>query len=155
MLLLGGASKSLSACLSAAVAAASGATRSAAPPAAAEEAAGDLVSSAAARAAAPPTNFSPPGSPDCPPAAAIAPFGPTYALCGQAPAAFAVPPPQQVELVAALAPTDLADCMVGQLATSVQVVLDAAASGESAAARATAARLQMVGVDRVGLAAAP
>jgi len=60
-----------------------------------------------------------------------------------------------VELVAALAPRDLADWMVRQVATSAQVVLDAAGSEDSAAARATAAGLQKVDLDRVSLAAAP
>jgi len=58
-------------------------------------------------------------------------------------------------LVAALAPRDLADWMVRQVATSAQVVLDAAGSWDSAAAGATAAGLQRVDLDRVGLAAAP
>jgi len=152
---LGGASKSPSARRSAAAAAASGAARSAAPPAAAEEAAGDLLSSAAAPAAGPPTNCSPPGSTDCPPAAAIAQSGPRCALCGQALAAPALPPRPPVELVAALAPRDLADWLVRQVATSTQMVLDAAGSGDSAAAPATAAGLRREDLDGVGLAAAP
>jgi len=45
--------------------------------------------------------------------------------------------------------------MVRQVTTSAQVVLDAAGSGDSAAARAMAAGLQRVDLDRVGLAAAP
>jgi len=44
-----------------------------------------------------------------------------------------------VELVAALAPRDLADWMFRQVATSAQVVLDVAGLGDSAAAGATAA----------------
>jgi len=60
-----------------------------------------------------------------------------------------------VQLVAVLAPRDFADWMVRQEATSAQVVLDAAGSGDSAAAGATAAGLQRVDLDRVGLAAAP
>jgi len=123
----------------------------AAPPAAAEEAAGDLVSYAAAPAAGPPTNCSPPGSPDCPSAAAIAPSGPRCALCGQALAAPALPPRPPVELVAALAPRDLADWMARQVATSTQMVLDAAGSGDSAAAPATAAGLRREDLDGMGL----
>jgi len=49
----------------------------------------------------------------------------------------------------------LADWMVRQVGTSAQVVLDAAGSEDSAAAGATAAGLQRVNLDRVGLAAAP
>jgi len=45
--------------------------------------------------------------------------------------------------------------MVRRVATSAQVVLDAAASGDSAAAGAMAAGLQRVDLDRLGLAAAP
>jgi len=57
--------------------------------------------------------------------------------------------------MAALAPRDLVDWMDRQVATSAQVVLEAAGSGDSAAAGATAAGLQRVDLDRVGLAAAP
>ena len=57
--------------------------------------------------------------------------------------------------MAALAPRDLADWMFRQVATSAQVVLDAAGLGDSAAAGATAAGLQRVDLDQVGLAAAP
>ena len=45
--------------------------------------------------------------------------------------------------------------MARQQATSAQMVLHAAGSGDSAAARATAAGLQRVDLDRDGLAAAP
>jgi len=60
-----------------------------------------------------------------------------------------------VVFVATLAPRDLADWMFRQVARSVEVVLDAAGSGDSAATGATAAGLQKVYLDRVGLAAAP
>jgi len=45
--------------------------------------------------------------------------------------------------------------MFRQVTTSARVVLDAAGFGDSAAAGATAAGLQRVDLDRVGLAAAP